>query len=428
MGESTEIRWGGSPAVPSHFTRTLAFLLAIGVVAFPVGLAIDPPRAWEIYLVNFLFWTGLAQGAVVFAAVYHVVRANWGPPVRRLAEGMVTFLPVSLVLFVPLFFGLNVFFARVHELNPGRGAWFDPLFIFVRSGLGLGLITVLSVLFVYHSLRVEAGFARERGVTPTSWLQRSISDGWQGSEVEIPRSRRAVDVFAPTVLLAYPVVYSVMAFELVMALDPFWYSSLFGGYFFVGTFYLGLAGVTIVTVLAWRRLGIDAITPSQLSDLGKLLFGFALTYMAMVWSQYLVIWYGNLPEETHFVVERVWRMPWAPISWTVLTGTFIVPLVVLLSRRIKEKPGPMLFMGILIATALWLERFVLVVPSIWTGKGVPFGWLEVGVTAGFAGAVGLSYVFFLRSFPVHCLAGQVMPRLQRHGGQTGAVESRPAHA
>jgi hypothetical protein len=209
-----------------------------------------------------------------------------------------------------------------------------------------------------------------------------------------------MDVLAAGVLLAYPITYTFMAFDLIMALDPFWYSSLFGGYFFISTFYLGLAGLAVLAVLSRQCLGIQAITPGQFSDLGKMLLGFNLTYVAMIWSQYVVIWYGNLPEETHFVVLRVWEWPWAPLSWSVLVATSLIPFLVFLSHRAKQVPWIMLTLGVLIAAGLWLERYVLVVPSLWHQEGLPFGWIEAGVTAGFLGAAALSYAFFLQNFSV----------------------------
>ena len=400
MREGPEQRGGSSPPIPPGVIWASIGLLAVGGAAFLAGLRADATRAWAIYLVNFLFWGGLAQGGVVFAAIYHVVEARWGPPIRRLGEGMAAFLPVSLLLFFPLYFGLDDFFGRVQELNPGRGGWFDPRFVFVRGGLGLGSMTVLSLLFVYYSLRPEVGMALERGERGRRWLHGWLAEEWQGEGVEIQRGRRGMDVLAAGVLLAYPITYTFMAFDLIMALDPVWYSSLFGGYFFVSTFYLGLAGLAVVAVLTRQCLGLQAITPGHFADLGKLLLGFNLTYVAMVWSQYIVIWYGNLPEETHFVVLRVWEEPWAPLSWSVLVATVLIPFLVFLSQRAKQVPWIMLALGVLIAAGLWLERYVLVVPSLWHQEGLPFGWLEVGVTVGFLGAAALSYVFFLQNFSV----------------------------
>lgn len=404
MQQGWEERWKNPLSIPPALTRILGGLLAVGVLAFLTGLLLDPGRAWQVYLVNFLFWGALAQGAVVFAAVYHVVGARWGPPIRRLAEGLSAFLPVSLVLFLPLYFGLDLFFGQIREVNPDRGAWFDFRFIFVRGGLGIASMTVLSLLFVYYSFRPEMGLLLERGLRPRQWIYRWLIEEWQGERAEIERSERGMDVLAAGVLLAYPMIYSFMAFDLIMALDPFWYSSLFGGHFLVSTFLLGLAGLTIGAALSRRYLGIHDLTPAHFSDMGKLLFGFSLLYMAMLWSQYVVIWYGNLPEETEFVMLRLWEKPWAPLSWSVLFATFFIPSLVFLSRRAKEIPSVMLAVGTLIAAGLWLERYVLVIPSLWHAEVVPFGWLEIGVTMGFLGVTGLSYAFFLKHIPIVPLA------------------------
>lgn len=416
MQRSWEERWKDPLSIPRGLTWTLGALLAVGVVAFLTGLLLDPGRAWQVYLVNFLFWGALAQGAVVFAAVYHVVGAQWGPPIRRLAEGMSAFLPVSLALFAPLYFGLELFFGEVRVLNPDRGAWFDFRFIFVRGGLGIGAMTVLSLLFVYYSFRPDLGVLVERRLRPKDWVYGWLVEGWQGEQAETQRSERGMDVLAAGVLLAYPIIYSFMAFDLIMALDPFWYSSLFGGHFFVSTFLLGLAGLTIGAALTHRYLGIQDITPAHFLDLGKLLFGFCLTYMAMLWSQYVVIWYGNLPEETHFVMLRLWERPWAVLSWSVLFATFFIPSVIFLSRRAKQVPSIMLAVGTLIAAGLWLERYVLVVPSLWHGEGAPFGWLEVGVTLGFLGVAALSYLFFLRHIPIVTLVRLPLSNAPSHAG------------
>jgi hypothetical protein len=395
-----EKSWAIRPVIPRRLIWIFGALVGVGIGTFVISLRLNPMQAWQAYLVNFLFWTGMAQGAVIFAAIYRVVAARWGPIVSRLGEGAVVYLPVSFVSFLPLYFGLKLFFMRVREVNSERGAWFDPRFVFVRGGLGLGLITILSIFFVYYSLRPEVGIALDRKLKPHNWLYMWIVDGWQGEEQEVTRSERGKDFLAAGVLLAYPVIYTFMAFDLIMALDPVWYSSLFGGYFFVSTFYLGLAGLGIVVVFLRWNLGDAVIDSSQLSDLGKLLLGFDLTYLSMVWAQYIVIWYGNLPEETHFIMLRVWEKPWAALSWSVLALSVVIPFLVFLSRRAKEIPWVVLSICFVISAGLWIERYILVAPSLYSETQIAFSWIDVGISIGYLGAVGLSYLYFLQNFPV----------------------------
>ena len=400
MDQERERSWTLRPRVSRKVPLIFGGLLGLGTMIFLVGLRMDPLRSWQAYLINFLFWGGIAQGGVVFGAMYHVVGGKWGPPVRRCAEGMVAFLPVNFVLFFPLYYALNMFYGSVREINPVRGAWFEPRFIFVRGGLGLGLMTVLSLFFVYYSLRPEVGWLQEQKLRPRRWLYEWITDGWQGQELEAQRCQRGLDVLSAGVLVVYPITYTFMAFDLIMSLDPFWYSSLFGGYFFISTFYLGLAGLALVCVLIRWQLGPSVVTSTQLSDLGRLLLGFNLTYFAMVWSQYIVIWYGNLPEETQFIILRLWEMPWAVFSWSVFILSVFVPFLIFLSQKAKREPKIVFAVSISVGLGLWLERYVLIVPSVWHSDVIPLGWIEIGVAAGFLGATGLSYLFFLENFPV----------------------------
>ena len=400
MPDDREYSWATRPAVPAGAVALFSALCLLGVVTFAVSLRLDTLRAWQAYLINFLFWSGIAQGAVVFAAIYHVIGGKWGPTVRRLAEGMASILPVMFLFFLPLYFGLESFFAPVRELNPARGAWFDPRFIFVRGGLGLSLMVVLSLLFVYYSLRPEVGWVLERKQRERRWFYEWMVEGWKGDDVERRRCQRGMDFLAAGVLLVYPITYTFMAFDLIMSLDPFWYSSLFGGYFFVSTFYLGLAGLALVTALIRFRLGAAVITPSQLSDLCRLLLGFDLMYLAMAWSQYVVIWYGNLPEETHFVILRLWEAPWAYLAWGALALSVFIPFLAFLSRAAKRVPWIVFVVSVSIAVGLWLERYVLIAPSLWPDRVAPLGWVELGITGGFFGASGLSFLFFLKHFTV----------------------------
>ena len=133
-------------------------------------------------------------------------------------------------------------------------------------------------------------------------------------------------------------------------------------------------------------------------DLGKLLFGFCILWAYMFWSQYLVIWYGDLAEETEFVYHRM-HGPWEPVATAVFAMAFAVPFVVLLSRAVKTwAPGLALVAAVAFA-GMWLERFILVAPSLWHGEGVPLGLLELLVTAGVLGLFVVCYTTFLDLFP-----------------------------
>jgi len=194
---------------------------------------------------------------------------------------------------------------------------------------------------------------------------------------------------------------SLVGYDLVMSLDPHWHSTLFGAYFFVGSFYAGLAALMVMTVLAVKKMGMGAfIKERQFHDLGKLIFGFGLLTGDFFYAQFLVIWYGNLPEETQYVILRVREAPWGVLAWTVLVAAFAVPFFVLLNRKIKMRPIPMIVLSVVILAGMWLERLLLVAPALWKGRTLPLGVMEVMITLGFLGLVSLCTLWFLKKFPV----------------------------
>ncbi|MBI3014338.1 MAG: hypothetical protein HYY65_04580 [Candidatus Tectomicrobia bacterium] len=375
-------------------------LLILGAAAFLIGaLGASPQRAWQTYLVNFLFWSGIAQAGIVFSAAYRLTNAHWGESMRRLAEGMAGVLPVSFVLFLLLFFGRSFLFPWIETSAHGKESWLNFPFLFARDGISLIMLYGVSFVYLYYTLRPIAGERFEGRGTP-SGLHRFLIRGWQGLSGERARSERVLRSLAVAVVLTYAAVYTLLAFDLVMSLEPQWYSTLFGAYFFMGNFYLGLAFLGVTTILVRKSARLASQLPSRnFWDLGKLMLAFGMVTGDFFFSQFLVIWYGNLPEEITFVIHRTKDMPWATLSWIVLFGGYLGPVLLLFSRAVKLHARSFVLVSLLVLVVMWIERYLLVVPSLWHEKSLPLGWIEVLVTAGFAGAMGLSVLEFWRRLP-----------------------------
>lgn len=376
-------------------------LAAVGAVAFVYGLLVgDSIRAWQALLVNFLFFAGLAQAGVVLSATLQTTSARWGRPLKRMSEATGAFLPVAFVLLLILLLGVSSWATWVHEPIPAKTPWLNIPFFVVRQILAFLLLSGLSVAYLYRSLRPDIGMLDESGERLATGFSRRLIADWQGAVQEGLSSQRSQDRLAPALLIAYAWVFSLVAFDLVMSLDPHWFSTLMGAYYFVGNLFMGIAFVAIVTVWGRDRLGLqDYIGSQQLHDIGKLLFGFSILWAYMVWSQYLVIWYGDLPEETEFVYHRM-HGAWAPVTWAVITLAFAAPFTVLLSRAVKTHSGGLTAIAAVALLGMWLERFLLVSPSLWHGDGVPLGIVEMLVTAGVLGLFASCYATFLETFPI----------------------------
>ena len=364
------------------WSLVFAALALIGAISFVSGISgLEAQRVWQAYLVNFVFWLGMGAGAMLFVAILNITNARWGRPLKRLAEALGAFLPVSFVLFWVLYAGREQIFPWIHEPVHGKEKWLNVPFLFARDGVGLFLLSAAAVLLLYASTR-RGPVQPDPGKNP----------------VPAPFWRLQV-VLSPLLGILFALVLSLVAFDLIMSLDPHWYSTLFGGYFFVGSFYVALAALALLSGVLRETPALQhLLRPRHFHDLGKLLFGLCMMIGYLFYSQFLVIWYGNLPEETRYVIERIRQNPWAPLSWIILGTCFALPFLVLLIRKLKMSPGPLMGMGGLVFVGMWLERFFLVAPSIWKGDTLPLGTIELSISAGFLGLAGLTVLFYLKRF------------------------------
>ena len=369
-------------------------LVLAGAGAFLAGvLGPQPVRAWQVYLVNFLFWSGVSFGSLLFVALMNLVQARWGRPFKRLAEAPAAFLPLSYLLFWVLYLGRERIFPWIEVPVPGKEAWLNPGFLFLREGVGLFLLTAVSLALVYCSVRsdLEATRDGEEG-------DATKGDRGQGFA---KKSWKVQNFLSPVLGILYGTVLSLVAFDLIMSLTPEWYSTLFGAYFFIGCFYAGLAGIVVLSAIAFRHTELrSAAKPRHFHNLGKLLFGMCLLTGYFFFSQLLLIWYGNLPYETRFLIRRFGREPWETLAWVVFFLYVAMPALILINRRIKMKLIPMFLLAIMVLVGKWLECFLLVVPSLWKGEQIPLGVQEVLITGGFFGAMVLCVGAFLHRYPL----------------------------
>jgi len=357
---------------------------AVGVLAFAAAL-IDGAalRAWEAFLVNLIFWLGVAQGAMVVSASFYLTQARWGGAgVYRLAEAFVGFLPVGFVLFWVLLPGRAMLYSWIDHPVPEIAAWLNVPFFFARDGAGLLLMALLSLWFVRVSRRPDV----------VEWAETY-------SDIQLPPA--AIRRLAPTLAIAYAAIYTMLAFDLVMSLAPRWHSTLFGAYFFAGAYWSGLVAMGAVVIFCGQPLrhAMAGDRGTILHDLGKLVFAFSVFWVYLFWSQYLPIWYGDIPRETFFVVPRVQRLPWGILGWSAFALIWVIPFTLLMGRKPKRTPailGPVCVLGLI---GMWLERYVLVTPSL-SPKVIPFGLIEVLITLGFFGIFGLCALPGLRLVPV----------------------------
>ena len=407
--------------LPPWLVPLLGALALLGTVSFLLLVAgAGSARAWRAYFVNWLFWTGLSQAGVLFAASQILSGSRWSHPVRRIAEASAAFLPVSFVLFLVLWLGrVHIFpwIASPPEEWP-KGLWLRDWFVFARVGVGLLLMYGLSLWFLYHSLRPDVALLQAGGEKPGSRLARWLAKGWGGGDADgrhLAFSERRLSRLSGGLVVVYGVVMSVIAFDFVMSLAPHWLSNLLGAYFFMAAWLMGLMALALTTIFWRRHLGLDdLITPKTLHDLGKLCFAFTVFWMYLFFSQFIVIWYGNLPEETSAMMLRIAVQPWRPVGILMVILVFVLPFWGLMGVKPKQTPAILGTFAVISLAGLWLDRWVFVVPSIvQRAPRAPLGWTELLVTAGFAGLWGLTHAWFAGTFPI--VSPRLLERMEREG-------------
>ena len=373
-----------------------ALLVLVGVVSFFIQLAgKHPEKAWQAYHINFLLWSAVAQGGLLFSIVMHLVGAKWSQPMQRLAESFAAFFPLSFVLFILLFLGRGYLFPWLH-LEHGKDLWLNLPFLFSRDLVGLLLLYGLGLAYLYYVLRIELEPRETQGK-----LRGFLLRGKTGREEETLGCKKKMTVLSVLYILAYALVLTLISFDLVMSMEPHWFSTLFGAYAFAKAFYLGLAALMILSALFYLGRGEEgSLTSAHFHDLGKLLFAFCLVWADFFYVQLLVIWYGNISEETTYVIQRVMLLPWKPLAWTVMIVGFVIPFFILLNRKIKSKPVPMIVLCTIVISVLWFEHLLLLGPAWNHGVAVlPVGPTDLLITLGFLGLMAFSVALFLRLFP-----------------------------
>jgi hypothetical protein len=370
-------------------------LVLLGLGTFIVQLVGNhPERAWQTYHINFLLWSAIAQGGFLFSIVMHLTKARWSQPMQNLAESFAAFFPLSLILFVVLFLGRQYLFPWLHHDFHGQRSWINLPFLFTRDLIGLVCLYGLGLIYLYYGLRSKLDPERQGGK-----LRGFLLRGNAQQQQEVRRCKSRMSVLSVLYIAAYGVVLTLIGFDLVMSMEPPWFSTLFGAYTFAKAFYLGLAALMILASFFYLRGGSN-LTSAHFYDLGKLLFAFCLVWADFFYVQLLVIWYGNISEETTYVIQRVMLLPWKALAWTVMTLGFLIPFVILLNRKIKSKPVPMIILCSLVIIGLWLEHLLLLGPA-WHhhASSLPLGPTDLLITLGFLGLMAFSVASFLRFFP-----------------------------
>ena len=333
------------------------FGVGVLVVAAVVALFGDSAitRLSAGYLVAFMFFLSISLGAMFFVILHHLVGSTWSVAIRRVAELLMAPITLLGVLSLPILVPLLLGGAELYSWNNAELRVTDPLVAGKTPYLNAPFFVLRCMFYFAAWAGIAAYFSR---------LSRR-QDEVPGPELT-ERMRRS----SGPAMLAFAATVNFAAFDLLMSLDSHWFSSIFGIYFFAGCAVAIFATLRIVLFIAQRygRMCTE-VTVEHYHDLGKLLFGFTCFWGYIAFSQYILIWYANIPEETFWYAARQ-KGVWAAISLALILGHFVLPFFGMMSRKVRRNRTVLVGWACVLLAMHWVDLIWLVLPSVKVEPGI----------------------------------------------------------
>ena len=390
-----------------NFYITVAILLVFilwGACAylyqFLYGLdvtGLNQPVSWGFYVTNFVFFIGISHAGTLISAILRICKAEWRRPITRMAEVITVMVLTIGAANILVDLGrpdrlLNVIF---------YGRYQSPL---LWDATSISAYFTASTVYLWLPMIPDIAILRDR-TTRWPWFYRILAIGWTGTEKQKKVLERGITVMSIIVIPIAVSVHSVVSFVFSMTLQPMWHSTIFGPYFVAGAIFSGIAALIIAMLIIRKVYRLEGyLKPIHFHNLGTLLLVMSLVWAYFTFSEYLTGYYGNEPEEMS-VFRSKFDGAYAPYFWTMVICNFVVPIAAL-SYRKTHTILRTLIASITVCVGMWLERFIIVVPSL-AHPRLPYGhgeyfptWVEAGETAGCFALFILFYVLFTKLFPI----------------------------
>jgi hypothetical protein len=352
--------------LPSGMIRLGWILLILGIILGIIAFLTDYNRAIFNYLLAYMFILSIGIGALFLVSIEYVVGADWSTPIRRVIELFSALIPFLIILVIPLLLSFHELFHWSHteavaedELLQIKAPYLNTTFFVIR----VGVVLLIWILFWYFITR------------------NSEKQDETGEQILTKRNIILSAIFIPV----FAITVTVTSVDWLMSLEPHWFSTIFGVYFFSGSVIAALAAVTLAVVTLKER---GYLHPRIINDhyysLGALLFTFINFWAYIAFSQYMLIWYADLPEENFWFLNR-WDGGWEYISILLIIVHFVVPYATLLSQPAKMDPKRLKFISLWILIAHVVDLYWLILPNM-DKSGFSFSWIDLVFpifTAGF---------------------------------------------
>lgn len=387
----------------------LLLVVGTGAVAYWTQLnkglgvtGMNRPIFWGVYIANFVFFAGISMAGTLISAILRVTGAEWRRPVTRAAEAITVFSLSMAGAMILIDLGR---IDRIWELFV-VGRFQSPL---MWDVLSVNIYLCSSVTYLYLPLIPDIALCLETvGDRLPVWkrkLYEILSLGWTGRPEQVRRLEIGINILAILIIPMAVSVHTVVAWIFSMSVQPGWHTALLGPYFVVGAIFSGIASIIIVMAILRKVFHLEEyITPRHFNNLGLLLIVMVCFWFYFTASEFITEVYGNEPAHMR-VVNAQFRGEFAPFFWTMAFFCFVIPFFILLFNKTRTIAGTVIA-SILVVVGMWLERFVVVLPTLSRPRlSPPVGfymptWVEIAISAAALAVFALLYVVFSQIFPI----------------------------
>lgn len=365
---------------PGKGIRILSFaLIAIGAAALAVGFITEPQRAWVNLLLGNYYFLSLGIGAAFFYALQYISQSGWSSMFKRIPEAMIYIIPVSAIFSVILLFGLENIYHWAHD----GVAEHDALIAHKSPYLNVP----------FFAIRVVVFFAL--WIILTQFLRRlSLREDKEGGTRIFERS----EFWSKVLIFVIALTFTMASFDFIMSIDAHWYSTIFALKNFVAAFYHGTAVIVLIVLLLNRQGYFTGLNDSHLLDFARYLFMLSIVWGYLYFSQFMLIWYGNIPEETIYFHSR-WSDPaFKFLFYANIVLNWFIPFIVLISQKADKNKTVLMIVTFVLIIGQYVDLYDQIFPGT-LGRSA-FGFTELGIWLGFAGIFILVVTWALGKAPI----------------------------
>jgi len=345
-------------------------LIAVGILTFVFGFIYHPEQTWANYLLNNVYFLALAIGASFFMALQYITQSGWSAGFKRVPEAIASYIPVAAILVLLMFPGIHTLYQWAHPeeveadlLLQHKSAYLNIPFFMIRLVVYFACWTLMTRFLRKLSLKEDL----EGGL---SFFQKS-------------------EFYSRIYIFILAVTFSLACFDLLMSVDPHWFSTIFAFKNFAAAFYHGAAIILLIVIVLNKQGHFSFFNRNHLQDMSSYVFMLSIIYGYLWFAQFMLIWYGNIPEETIYYATR-WEGQWQFFFWADIAINWFIPFAILMPKKPARRLKVVIPVVILLIIGQWIDLYLQIFPGV-TGTN-NFSLIEIGTFLGFAGLFTLVVV------------------------------------